>query len=138
MVCMSPHSMLPWSVIRCAPIILGAQRLGLFTVWLPRQKQRKRVQEYLASGQHRRSPSSAKTNFQQPFRAEVAAKSGFYDEDYLPANVQGRDGYLERFLCGEIRPDLIIEAVAELRDIFRSADSPANSCVARPQDLLRA
>jgi hypothetical protein len=43
------------------------------------------------------------------------------DVDYLPANVQGRDGYLERYLRGEITPDLIIEKPSDLLNTFVKA-----------------
>lgn len=101
--------------------ILGAQKLGVMTVWLPRTKQREQVKQYLASLQHTSHPQPASP--QGPTSGESgrdasASDTSFYDEDYMPANVQGRDGYLERFLRGEIAPDVIIERVNDLLDVF--------------------
>ena len=100
--------------------ILGAQKLGLFTVWLPRAKQRERVKEYQstlsASPAHQMVSPQVKTPL--PSSEEAADDTSFYDEDYLPANMPGRDGYLERFLRGEIKPDLIIDKAADLLDVF--------------------
>ncbi len=100
--------------------ILGAQKLGIFTIWLPRANQREQVKEYLStprsSSAHQVTPHAIKTL--APSSEAATDDISFYDEDYVPANVQGNDGYLERFLRGEIVPDLIIDNVGEILDIF--------------------
>lgn len=98
--------------------ILGAQKLGLFTVWLPRPKQREQVRAYLASAADESVPVHEETPPPEPSPEDDSTESSLYDEDYLPANVPGKDGYLERFLRGEIKPDLMIEQVSDLLDIF--------------------
>lgn len=96
--------------------ILGGQKLGLFTVWLPRAKERERVKEHLptrsASPAHQTVSSQVKPPSQELSSEE--APTHFYDGK----NVQGQDGYLEQFLRGEIKPNLIIDQISDLLDVF--------------------
>jgi HAD superfamily hydrolase (TIGR01509 family) len=102
--------------------ILGAKPLGIFTVWLPRAKQRQHIEEYVAvSGAlpaPRQEPAARGASTEPQADERLSDDVNFFDEDYLPANVQGKDGYLERYFRGEIAPDVIIERVSDLLDIF--------------------
>lgn len=115
--------------------ILGAQRLGMFTVWKPRPKQWEQIR---AHGAQQRLPSGSvdfsrlhaptqSTSLSTVPETAPGDDQADVDTDYVPASSQGRDGYLERYLCGEIRPDLVIERVAELLDVFVDAQAPLHA-----------
>ncbi len=97
--------------------ILGAQQLGMFTVWKPRPKQLEQVKAHLTRVRHVQTPEGREEDSFNPAKAFDAEQSDI-DTDYLPASSQGRDGYLERYLRGEIMPDLVIEHISDLLDMF--------------------
>jgi HAD superfamily hydrolase (TIGR01549 family) len=104
--------------------ILGAQRLGIFAVWKPKPAVRERINAQCLTG-------STSTNVyrvqQTPLESEILPDEIFTDhalpgmhvtdDDYMLAQVQRRDS-LEKYLSGEIMPDLIIEHLHDLLDIF--------------------
>lgn len=102
--------------------ILGAQKLGIFTVWLPRPKQRQQIEQYVAVHGAlpalRKEPGDREASTGPRADERLSDDVNFFDEDYLPANVQGKDGYLERYVRGEIAPDVIIERVSDVLDVF--------------------
>jgi len=104
--------------------ILGAQQLGIFRVWQPRPQQRMTIQSHEASLEGVTKPDQTESVSPE----EPSLLQDFIDDtedgcdvDYLPANAQGRDGYLERYLRGEITPDLIIEKPSDLLNTFVKA-----------------
>ena len=108
--------------------ILGAQQLGIFTVWQPRPHQRFTIQSYEASQRGMERPEQAGSAsseelslLQDSLTDPVEDTENGFDANYLPANAQGRDGYLERYLHGEITPDLIIEKPSDLLNTFVKA-----------------
>ncbi|MBA2287391.1 MAG: HAD family hydrolase [Ktedonobacteraceae bacterium] len=108
--------------------ILGAQCLDMFTVWKPRPKQWEHIRAHEALS-HSVAVSQPPTPMHPvPPRAVSDTAAGHDqadgDTDYVPASKQGRDGYLERYLRGEIRPDLVIEHVADLLAVFVDAQAP--------------
>src|SRR5258708_4328178 len=104
--------------------ILGAQQLGIFTVWQPRPQQRLTIQRYEASQRDMENPEQAGSASPEELsllQDSVPNTQEGFGADYLPANTQGRDGYLERYLRGEITPDLIIERPSDLLSTFVKA-----------------
>ena len=104
--------------------ILGAQQLGIFTVWQPRPQQRLTIQRYEASQRDMENPEQAGSASPEELsllQDSVTNTQEGFGADYLPANTQGRDGYLERYLRGEITPDLIIERPSDLLSTFVKA-----------------
>ena len=104
--------------------IVGAQRLGIFATWKPKPRVREYMNESLLAG----GTSPTRQDVQHmPLESEIQSEEtatlvplpGMYvtDDDYMLAQVKKRD-YLEQYLRGEITPELTIEHLGELLDIF--------------------
>jgi FMN phosphatase YigB (HAD superfamily) len=94
--------------------VLGSQRLGMFAVWKPRPE----LLEQIKVHQERH---------EQPLTlSEVPVKKNqvHIDSNSLSTRSQGRDDYLERYLCGEITPNMVIERLADLLNTFVDAQAP--------------
>jgi putative hydrolase of the HAD superfamily len=94
--------------------VLGAQHLGMFAVWKPRPEQWGQIKAH-------------QVRHEQPLTlSEVPAekKQVHIDSDSPPAWSQGNDDYLERYLRGEITPDMVIEQLADLLNTFVDAQAP--------------
>jgi HAD superfamily hydrolase (TIGR01509 family) len=104
--------------------ILGAQRLDIFTFWKPKPKVRKRINTHLPTT---RAPTNINDVQQTPpepvIQPEKISASEppldiyITDDDFKLAQVQSSN-HLEKYLSGEIRPDLIIDHTCELLDLF--------------------
>ncbi len=103
--------------------IAGGKMLGLFTVWKPKPSVRLQ-NELMPSG-----ASSASTKIHQASSspAEISASErpddlpeGMHitDDDYVLAQVQSRAGKWDDYLHSEVKPDLIIENLSDLLDVF--------------------
>ena len=99
--------------------IVGGKCLGLFTVWKP--KPSVRTQANLIS-----SGASVKTQ-QAAAKAEgpIGERPGdlpeglhVTDDDYVLAHVQSRAGKWDEYMHSDTKPDLIIENLSDLLDIF--------------------
>lgn len=101
--------------------IVGAQKLGIFATWKPKPEVRERINELLLAG------GTSPTMQQIPLEPEIQSEEtatlvplpGMYvtDDDYILAQIKKRD-YLEQYLRGEVKPDLIIGHLSDLLDIF--------------------
>ena len=112
--------------------VLGAQKLGILAIWKPKPKQVAWVKTYLAMqgmsirayGSHRmpfptRPPlENPSAGTETPDLAPPAVR--LTDDDYAILSMQDKGG-LGRYLRGEIRPDLMIEHLSDLLDIFSEA-----------------
>jgi HAD superfamily hydrolase (TIGR01549 family) len=104
--------------------IIGAQRLGIFAVWKPKSKVYERINAQLLTT---RAPAKAQGAHQTQLEPEIEPEElsaygplpGMHvtDDDHMLAQVRGGD-YLEKYLNGEIIPDLIIEHAFELLDLL--------------------
>ncbi len=104
--------------------ILGAQRLGIFAIWKPKPAVRERINAQFLTG---RASANVYRIQQTPLEPEIVPDEistyeplpGMHvtDDDYMLAQVQ-RSDYLEKYLSGEIMPDLIIEHSHDLLDVF--------------------
>ncbi len=92
--------------------IVGAQRLGICAAWKPKAKARK----YLNARLLARGASGGVVQSGEMFAPLPGMR--VTDDDYVLARAPSRDYYLEQFLSGEIRPDLIIEHSRDLLDIL--------------------
>ena len=107
--------------------ILGAQRLGIFAVWKPKAAVRERISAQFLTG---RASNNVYRVQQTPREPEIVpdevsmyeALPGMHitDDGYMLAQVK-RSDYLEKYLSGEIMPDLIIEHSRDLLDVFTEA-----------------
>ena len=99
--------------------IVGGKMLDIFTVWKPKPSVRIQAQ-LIASG-------AASRGHQALTPAESASGNlpddlppGMHitDDDYVLAHVQSRAGKWDQHLHGQIKPDLIIENLSDLLDVF--------------------
>ncbi|TMF52777.1 MAG: HAD family hydrolase [Chloroflexi bacterium] len=106
--------------------VLGAQALGIFAIWKPKPELLKRLQAL----SHR---ADTAINAQPPTASGVLSAElshdapdnplpGMHatDDDYILAQDWSRD-YLDRYLRGDITPDLTIEHLSDLLEIFQQA-----------------
>jgi len=112
--------------------ILGAQKLGIFAIWKPKPKQVTWVKTYLTmQGTSLATYASHCAPFlTKPPQENNSASTDppdlispavrLTDDDYAILNIQDKGG-MRRFLRGEIKPDLIIECLSDLLDIFPEA-----------------
>jgi len=97
----------------CADV-LGSQRLGMFTVWKPRPE----LWEQIKAHQERHKQPLT------PSEVPAEEKQAHVDLDFLPDCSQRRDAYLERYQRGEITPNMVIERLADLLNVFVDAQAP--------------
>lgn len=111
--------------------ILGAQQLGIFSIWKPKPGQRELVNAHLIA---QNVPTAASTSTRPVHQAhhlralstadrpaDLPPGMHVTDDDYVLAKMRSPDGKLDPFLHGEIKPELIIEHLSELLDIFTKA-----------------
>jgi HAD superfamily hydrolase (TIGR01549 family) len=97
----------------CADV-LGSQHLGMFAVWKPHPEQWKQIKEH--QSQHKQSLNT--------FEVPAEEKQAHVDAGFLPDCSQERDEYLQRYLHGEVMPDMVIEHLADLLPTFVDAQAP--------------
>jgi HAD superfamily hydrolase (TIGR01549 family) len=99
--------------------IVGGKMLGIFTIWKPKPSVYAQA-HLIASG-------TATKAHQMPTPAESASgrlpddlPPGMHmsDDDYVLAQIQSRAGKWDQHLHSEVKPDLIIESLSDLLDIF--------------------
>ena len=104
--------------------VLGAQALGIFAIWKPKPEILARIssQKPATSNIHISDPNALGPEIQPEETTEQSPPPGLHrtDDDFMLAQDRSRD-YLERYLRGEIQPDLIIEHLSDLLDIFVKA-----------------
>jgi HAD superfamily hydrolase (TIGR01662 family) len=110
--------------------VLGAQQAGILAAWKPKKKIRKRIEElrYAASSKQHdtAAPTTATVSTTTPGAHASHTPSSplpgllITDDDFVLAQDRNRD-YLERFVRGEIVPDLIIHHLRDLLEIFLEA-----------------
>jgi HAD superfamily hydrolase (TIGR01549 family) len=111
--------------------ILGAQSVGICTIWKPKRWLREWALAHVAQAEQslqpvaRAAPLSSGTfpgmdtaDAQIPLRAEP--RGGFLatDDDYILARAELSRDYLDQFRRGEIRPDYVIGELSSLLDLF--------------------
>ena len=112
--------------------VLGAQKLGILAIWKPKPKQITWVKTYLAmQGISIKTYGSRRTPFPtNPPMENPPASTETPDHETPAVRLTGDDyailsmqdkGRLGRYLRGEIRPDLVIEHLSDLLDIFSEA-----------------
>lgn len=112
--------------------IIGAQRLGIFSIWKPKPDWRRRIEAQLVTpGANASTGSSAGPGLHQALvQAELTSGEqvdvpppGVHitDDDFVLAQVNSRDGQLDRYIRDTITPDLVIERISDLLDIFFEA-----------------
>ena len=99
--------------------IVGGKMLGIFTVWKPKPSVRTQAQ-LIASGvasighQALTTAESALGNLPD----DLPPGMHITDDDYVLAHIQSRAGKWDQHLHGQIKPDLIIENLSDLLDVF--------------------
>jgi hypothetical protein len=86
----------------------------MLTVWKPRPELWERIKAREAW--HEQPLTTPKVPAEE--------QQAHVDSDSLPARSQRGDEYLERYLRGEITPDMVIERLADLLNAFVNAQVP--------------
>ena len=107
--------------------ILGARTLNILAIWKPKASLREEAKvawmsSYIASREQQTHGSGAQireelSNAEIPEASENEGKAGF-TEDYLLAYVYNRDGLKLQQMQIDIKPDIIIENLKDLLEIF--------------------
>ena len=102
--------------------VLGAQMLGLFTVWKPKPELRSEIYaQKVATGVVGNANSSGQASTQGNRPADLPAGMHITDDDYVLAHIESRAGKWDEHMQRDIKPDLIIENLSDLLDIFSTA-----------------
>ncbi len=107
--------------------IVGARMLNMLAIWKPKASLREEAKvawmsSYIASREHQTHSSIAQyrgavSDAELLEASEDEGKAGF-TEDYLLAYVRNRDGQKLHQLQDDIKPDIIIENLKDLLEIF--------------------
>jgi HAD superfamily hydrolase (TIGR01549 family) len=107
--------------------ILGAQLLGIFTIWKPSpalgsEVYARKVAASSTSATSRTIPSLAPVEANSDERpADLPAGMHITDDDYVLAHIQSRAGKWDEHMQRDIRPDVRIDTLSDLLDIFVEA-----------------
>jgi HAD superfamily hydrolase (TIGR01549 family) len=94
--------------------ILGAQALGMITVWKPRPEHRHTIHTHVARGG---ALLGVQRGLHTPsLHSAPLPQTG--EDGHLPDKTLGREGSMEAYLRGEFTPDVIIEQVSDLLGVF--------------------
>ena len=107
--------------------ILGAQLLGLFTIWKPSPALESQVYaQKVATGSAGASTSTISSlaptelsNDERP--ADLPLGMHITDDDYVLAHIQSRAGKWDEHMQRDIKPDVRIDTLSDLLDIFVKA-----------------
>jgi HAD superfamily hydrolase (TIGR01509 family) len=99
--------------------IVGGKMLNIFTVWKPKPSVRRQAQLIASAATTTANPMLAPSElFSGVHPDDLPAGMHVTDDDYVLAQVQSRAGKWDQHMHTEIRPDLIIENLGDLLEIF--------------------
>jgi HAD superfamily hydrolase (TIGR01549 family) len=106
--------------------IVGAQRLGIFTIWKPKPGMREQAQLVMHGASAKANAHTQQAHTQAPGNLTAPVDTpppGIHitDDDFVLAQVHSRNGELDAYIRGNITPDLIIENTGDLLGIFSKA-----------------
>ncbi len=105
--------------------IAGAQALGIFSVWKPKPRLWNQIQTSSSSAIDQQpppeepAPPALDPSVDTP--SSDAESLGMYatDDDYMLVQEEKYETFLRDYLQGKTRPDLIIQHLSDLLDVFR-------------------
>jgi len=99
--------------------IVGGKMLNIFTVWKPKPSVRMQAQLIATGASTTWSPELAASELLSAAPSDdLPAGMHITDDDYVLAHVQSRAGKWDQHMHSEFKPDLIIENLSDLLDIF--------------------
>jgi len=103
--------------------VLGAQLLGIFTVWKPAPALRsevyaRKITAGVITGISPNQPLSATGTQDEERPGDLPPGMHITDDDYVLAHIQSRTGKWDEHMQRDIKPDLRIENLSDLLDIF--------------------
>jgi hypothetical protein len=107
--------------------IVGARMLGIFAIWKPKPRIRDEIKAHLVAPGAVSGSSGTPTisTFSDPDRpADLPPGMHITDDDYILAYARNRDtskSPLHPDARDEVKPDLIIENLGDLLDVFLKA-----------------
>jgi len=90
--------------------IVGGKTLDIFTIWKPKPGVREQAL-LMATGATKKAQSTLSLE-------DVPDGLHITDDDYVLAHTQSRAGKWDQYMQSDITPDLVIENVSDLLDIF--------------------
>jgi HAD superfamily hydrolase (TIGR01549 family) len=102
--------------------IAGGNRLDIYTIWKPSPDVQRQAQLIATGATVTANSTRALSESPQSNRSDDLS-DGLYitDDDYILAHMQSRAGKWDQHVQDDFKPDLIIENVSELLDIFTQA-----------------
>ena len=107
--------------------IAGAQALGIFSIWKPKPKLWNQIHNSSSSLVDQQSspqepaPSSLDPSVDTPSTETSAFDMHETDDDYMLVQEEKYATFLRQYLEGETRPDLVIQHLSDLLNIFSEA-----------------
>jgi HAD superfamily hydrolase (TIGR01549 family) len=98
--------------------IVGGKMLGIFTIWKPKPSVRKQAQLIATGATTAHSSSTFSEGYMEDLPHNVPEGLHITDDDYVLAQDHSRAGKWDQYIHNDIKPDLIIENVSDLLDIF--------------------
>jgi len=99
--------------------IVGGKMLNIFTIWKPKPSVRWQAQLIATGASTTQSPGLAASElFSAAPSDDLPAGMHITDDDYVLAHVQSHAGKWDQHIHSEVKPDLIIENLSDLLDIF--------------------
>lgn len=103
--------------------ILGAQLLGIFTVWKPAPALRsevfaRKIAAGAITGASSNQPLSTPGIEEDERPADLPSGMHITDDDYVLAHIQSRAGKWDEYMQRDIKPDVRIEDLSDLLDIL--------------------
>jgi len=93
--------------------------LNIFTIWKPKPSVRWQAQLIATGASTTQSPGLAASElFSAAPSDDLPAGMHITDDDYVLAHVQSHAGKWDQHIHSEVKPDLIIENLSDLLDIF--------------------
>jgi HAD superfamily hydrolase (TIGR01549 family) len=101
--------------------IVGGKMLDIFTIWKPKPSVRKQAQLIATAATTAHSSSTFSEGPLENRPHNVPGGLHITDDDYVLAQVHSRAGKWDQYIQHDIKPDLIIENISDLLDIFTEA-----------------
>jgi HAD superfamily hydrolase (TIGR01509 family) len=103
--------------------ILGAQLLGIFTVWKPAPALRsevyaRKIAASAITGASSNQPLATPGIEDEERPGDLPSGMHITDDDYVLAHIQSRAGKWDEYMQRDIKPDVRIEGLSDLLDIF--------------------
>ena len=105
--------------------IAGAQALGIFSIWKPKPRLWNQIHNQSTSAPEQQSPSedaappSLDPSVDTPTTDALSLGMHITDDDYMQIQEERYETFLREYLEGKTRPELVIQHLSDLLDVFK-------------------